>query len=894
MKSRIRNILIALFSITSALLYSQCQVVEDFNSFNTTGMSTTIEWAPMSSEAVVCHSSDWQPSFFVNTDTLLNVKITGEIYVSSSTNDDDFVGFVFGYKSPTIGTASNDNHFYLFDWKKVGQHAPDEYGGYLAKEGYNLSYAKGLIPGDENSTYQFFWGHEETENFIPIDHLYGGNHGWEYNTTYEFELIYTFNKIIISINGEEIFNVDGCFPAGLFGLYSFSQNGTVYRNVKYEQYYEISFQTDEDTYCEERPVSFHFLDANCSYPPSSITYYEWNFNDGTTNSNELNPEHIFFDPGTFDVDLYITNINGCIDTLTTTIFIEPKPLIESHPEDVQCIVGDIVTFTVEAEYDESYQWYYQSKEMNSWKRMSNNGYFSGVNTSELKVFNVRPAFDEMKFRCHVDGVCFNPVVTQYAQIFITAIPVRADLSTADPDQQICESDSTILIISLEEPYQIKRAHLRILYDSLAFQVSDYTSYLDNMNFEWEIGTSYIDIDIYVTEAINMDQAIIAAINLNSIADQENLTSFNWDPEFTYFIDENQDTILKVLNDSEIHIYQTTHIGFADTIHVCKGESIDLNQDIFPHIQWSTGEQDAQILFEEEGDYWVQVIDYHNCSSIDSFNIVLEELPIAVNQIILAKPYFCSFDDTISFTVEGGSGSSLNFQYGDQTFIDLFTLPKTYQFLNAQETNDLEVFWSNSCGNSEVINTPIEVYPQAIPYVEILSDIDDIGLGDMVTFTAYSEDAGENPSYTWMVDEDIIKEGAENFYRTDKLGQNQKVTVALFSDEHCIFGADSVETFLHIDMHGGPDFYIPGLVTPNGDGFNDSFKVIFRRSNITDFNLQIFDLRGRLVFQTNDVFHQWTGSTGNPSGAPEIFTYYITYKTEALDTKEIKGKFLLKK
>ena len=892
MKYTIRNILLALFSITSVLLYSQCQVVEDFNGFNTTGMSTTIEWEPMSSNEVVCNSSDWQPSFFVNNDSLLNVRITGEIYVSSSTNDDDFVGFVFGYKSPTIGTASNDNHFYLFDWKKVGQHAPDEFGGFLAKEGYNLSYTNGLIPGDPVSTYQFFWGHEESDHFIPIDQKYGGNYGWEYNTTYEFELIYTYNKIIISINDEEVFNVDGCFPSGLFGLYSFNQNGTVYRNVQYEQYYEISYYNEEDIYCEERPVYFSFIDTSCTYPPSSLNQYEWNFNDGTPNSNELNPQHVFFDPGTYHVELYLTDINNCVDTISKTIVIEPKPFVLEHPVDIDCIVGDIVSFTVEVDYAETYQWYYQSKDMNYWKKMSNNGYFSGVTTPELKVFNVRPAFDEMKFRCHVDGVCFNPVTTQFAQIFITDIPVRADLSPIDSD--ICDTDSTILIISLQEPYQIKSAHLRFHYDSTAFQVTDYTTYFQNMNFDWEIGSSYVDIDIYVTEAVNLEQAIIASINLNGIGEDNNLALFTWDAELTYFIDENQDTILNVLNDSEIQVHQTLSSAFSDTMHICKGESISLDANSFHQINWSNGEEAPQIYIEEEGVYWVNLIDNNNCPSIDSFYVVPEVLPEQVAQIVLSKPYFCSFDDSIHLTIEGGSGSYLHFIYNDEVFVDSVPFDPNYHFLNPGESKDLQVFWSNSCGNSELLNSRIEVYSQAIPNVELLCDHDEFELGEVVLFTAISEDAGENPTYVWMVDDRVVQEGSENYYETDELGQKQKVSVILLSSENCILGSNSAETFLDIAMHNGPDFYIPSLVTPNGDGINDAFKVIFRNHNITDFKLQVFDLRGRLVYQTNDLNDEWKGNNGNPNGAPEIFTYYISYKKETLDTKEVTGKFLLKK
>ncbi|MCK5776824.1 MAG: hypothetical protein KAH25_11635, partial [Bacteroidales bacterium] len=214
-------------------------------------MSSTIQWLPSSSSSVVCSSSDWQPSFFVNNDSLLNVKISGNIIFSAGMNDDDFVGFVFGYKphpdasKTSVGNGNeNYNHYYLFDWRKNYQEAPEAFGGFPAREGFNLSYVDGVLPTDPISVYHSFWGHFFSENFHPIDHLYGNDLGWNPNTTYKFELIYTSSKIIISIDENEIFNVEGDYKPGLFGLYSFNQNGVIYEDVAYEQYYEIEILDD--------------------------------------------------------------------------------------------------------------------------------------------------------------------------------------------------------------------------------------------------------------------------------------------------------------------------------------------------------------------------------------------------------------------------------------------------------------------------------------------------------------------------------------------------------------------------------------------------------------------------------------------------------------------------
>ncbi len=53
-----------------------------------------------------------------------------------------------------------------------------------------------------------------------------------------------------------------------------------------------------------------------------VTTWAWNFGDGAT-SGVSNPSHQYIDIGTFQVDLYITDANGCTDEVTQNILITP-------------------------------------------------------------------------------------------------------------------------------------------------------------------------------------------------------------------------------------------------------------------------------------------------------------------------------------------------------------------------------------------------------------------------------------------------------------------------------------------------------------------------------------------------------------------------------------------
>lgn len=871
---------------------SQCQINADFNDFQTNGMSSTIVWQPSSANNVVCYSSDWQPSFFVNQDSLLNVRITGEIYIDESTGDDDFIGFVFGYKSPIIGTPANENRFYLFDWKKTGQHAPEEYGGFLAKEGFTLSYANGIIPSDPINTYRHFWGHEEGEHFNVVEENYGNDLGWEFNTSYFFELIYTHKNIIIRINGEEIFNVDGCFPSGLFGLYTFNQNGTEFSNVNIEQVYDIQFSTDEDDYCEEIPINFSFIDTACSSIPSSLTAYEWSFGDGSSPDYDMMASHSFYDPGPYDVELRITNTNACIDTISKFIFIEPKPQIQQHPQDQTCIVGDQVRFSINADYAESYQWYYQTTSMDYWSRVQNNGYFSGSNTSELTIYNVRPNFDEMKLRCVVNGKCFNLVTSQEGQVLIYDIPVRAYFNPVD--DELCTYDSTILVLTIQEPYQIDKANIRLLYDDSAFDFADYTTYLQNMIVNVESDSNYINLDINVINPINLDEAIFASFDFNSISEDSGLADFSWDTENTWFIDENKDTILQYLYNSQIQLNEPLSTNYEDTVNICRGDELSLEEEQYLHINWNTGENTNSIIPQNEGIYAIELIDINHCQSIDSFYVQLDDQPIKPFAINLSEDYFCSFDDSIKFSIEGGEGNCLKYSFNDTVILDSLTLNKNYTTINPGSSFDISASWMNLCGESASLSKFVDIRPEAVPGLDLISDHEGLELGDRVTIDAEITDGGEWPHLLWYIDNKLVQMGSKTFFSTNELRKTQELNVILNSNASCILGSSIVSNRMILELNSNDEYYIPTVVTPNGDGVDDAFRVFFKRDNVERFYLSIYDLRGRLLYSTKEINNEWNGSETLYSGGIQILTYFITYKTLESAEKNISGKFLLKK
>lgn len=149
------------------------------------------------------------PTYFLSPDPFINKTIIGRFGVMTSW-DDDWMGFVFGYK--------NAEEFYLLSWKQGSQDS--------APPGIVLAHiTEGFIPyafqkSFPNRGYEVL-GFKKTG-------------GWGDYVLYDFVLTYTKNRIKIELaggrfgRGEVIFDVEGQFSEGQFGFYNRSQAHVTY------------------------------------------------------------------------------------------------------------------------------------------------------------------------------------------------------------------------------------------------------------------------------------------------------------------------------------------------------------------------------------------------------------------------------------------------------------------------------------------------------------------------------------------------------------------------------------------------------------------------------------------------------------------------------------------
>lgn len=107
-----------------------------------------------------------------------------------------------------------------------------------------------------------------------------------------------------------------------------------------------------------------------------------------------------------------------------------------------------------------------------------------------------------------------------------------------------------------------------------------------------------------------------------------------------------------------------------------------------------------------------------------------------------------------------------------------------------------------------------------------------------------------------------------------------------------------EGYIYITVKDSERFMIPNLITPNGDGLNDTWRLEFL-SEYPDHRIMVFDRNGNVVFEADNYQNDWDGTGYNKGGyvghvnlVNGVYTYIIelgdTNKTRLQSWIEIRA------
>lgn len=95
-------------------------------------------------------------------------------------------------------------------------------------------------------------------------------------------------------------------------------------------------------------------------------------------------------------------------------------------------------------------------------------------------------------------------------------------------------------------------------------------------------------------------------------------------------------------------------------------------------------------------------------------------------------------------------------------------------------------------------------------------------------------------------------------------------------------SDEVEV---VQFAGVGKFFVPNAFTPNGDELNNVFQPLQSFTAIKEYRLQIYDLWGNLVFETNNPREYWDGTVGGAEPIQDVYIWTISIKSSCLSDNE---------
>lgn len=650
------------------------------------------------------------------------------------------------------------------------------------------------------------------------------------------------------------------------------------------------------TVCHGNPTTFtNTSNAN----GSNIVAYAWDVNaDGIIDTNVANFSYTYPQPGIYNVSLIITSSDGCKDTATQQVVVNPKPVADfanspvcenqvSNFFDLSNILsGQIV----------AWNWNFgdgNSSNLQNPTHVYSPGTYtvtltvtsdSGCVSSISKVVQVyaNPVANfKFQNQCLYDSVYFydfstvnNAVITQWEWTFGDVVN---NTSTQQHPAHLYSTNgvfTTQLIVTSSQGCK----------DTVEKQV--YVHPIPNANFNTS-GDVCLGNPIQFNDLSNIPQGGISYWKWyfgdgNSSTQQNPQHNYQSPGKFqvTLIVQSDSgclDTVKKYVN-----IWPLPKVDFSfdqscqyDTVFFTNLSTI-LNGSM--NYLWTFGDGSpqsnvthAEHIYQQYGKFNVTLTatSEKGCQSDITKEVEVYPAPKAEftysDLLIGCSPLCVNFYDLS--TVPAGSIAKYRWDFGDSLYssqqnprhcyVNTNDSAETYRVL-------LTVVTDMGCVDTFPVYDLVHVYPQPVadfdftPYSTTIFNAD-------IEFTNYSVNGTK-----WYWD---FGDGHQSydFSPTHTYADTGKYTVTLtvYNDYECV---DSINYTVWIRPEFA--FYIPSAFTPNNDGINDIFKGKGFGIREDQFEMNIYDRWGNLIYSTNDIQRGWDGNVGGQPAPIGVYVYQM--------------------
>ncbi len=632
---------------------------------------------------------------------------------------------------------------------------------------------------------------------------------------------------------------------------------------------------------------------------NQITNYSWTFGNSTS-SMQTNPMVIYSNPGNYIVNLTATSNNSCVSTGTTLVSVWPNPNVNfTAPNVCQGATTNFNNSTTIA-----------SGNINYWM-WDVNGDNNTDSTSQNPTY-VYPAAGN--YIVSLTAVSNNNCVRTFTNtVTVNALPVSnfaanntcmgAMTSFTNNSNIAAGNVITTSFWNFGNGNTTYNANPSIIY----YTVGNYTVTLTSTSNNNCISTYSTVVSVYANPVVNFT-ANTACLNQatqftnSSTIQAGTISKYRWDFDDDFIWDDStanptyiypnfgvKNCKLQAISNyncygqkiSPVVVHGNPVANFKAN-STCLGDVTN-----FQNFSTSVDGTITSYMWDFNGDNITDNISVNPTLTYTANGIYLTKLEVqtqygCVN--VISKPVYVNAKPVAQFTATNKQGCpSLCVPFHNNSYINNGTIV-TYQWdfgdgsgplylkdpTHCYESGTFNVTLNcvsdSGCISSYKSNALVNVYPKPMAGFNVSpEEINEFDPQIEVTSTALNANSviyqlNPGPVYN-----------TPNFTHTMNNDKPGKLLIAQIATN--IYGChDTIIKILDIK----PVFviYIPNTFTPNSDGLNDGFGA--KGEGILQFEMQVFDRWGHVVFESNDIYNYWDGTVkgGNEPIKDDVYTWKV--------------------
>ena len=629
-----------------------------------------------------------------------------------------------------------------------------------------------------------------------------------------------------------------------------------------------------------------FTDLSTDVVP--ITQWFYDFDDGN-NSISQNPNYIYSNPGIYNVSLTVTNASGCDSTFTLPVAVDAVPKA-NFTADTIC-VNNPTTFTdISIGTVIRWEWDFGDSAKDTVGPVTSHIYASsGSYLVSLKIFTSGGCSDE-RFKMVIVRSDVKAGMTVKDSACVNELITMTDNSTS---AGTISSSSWNFGDGSPEVYTTNASHTYIT--SGLFVITH--TVIGNGGCQNQITDT-----IYINAAPKADfVASNTCISQESIFTDKSTgspTSWSWNfndgntgidqnPTHTYVNAGVYNVKLTVQSglgcidtiSKRIIVYMDPKASFTNNVS-CWGDTTNFINTSNPmdgsiiKTWWDfddgTNSNDLNpnhVLLTKKDTFRVKmvIVTSHGCIDTVVKTVFTHPIPtfkFSAEATSGCNPFEARFHD--SSTVKGGSIVNWLWNFGDKSL----TYKNNPTHIYTDEGKFfvyLTVTTSDGCRMIDTLKYPIIVYPR--PVAEFTATPDEASMYEPTI--KLIDESQKATMWDWDLG-DKTTSVDQNFSHTYADTGTFVITQVAINEYGC---RDTTEHTIRIK--GEPTIFIPNAFTPDGNGVNDVFSP--KMYGVREFNMQIFDRWGNLIFTSVDTEIGWNGKVNGTGELVQDGSYiYVIY------------------